>query len=129
MRYEPGEQAYLWVTPMKGTHRFGIKGKLAPCYIGPFHVLAILGEVAYQLELSPNLSKVHDVFHVPQLKCCFKNPIRAVNHKVLDLQEDISYQEYPICIHDEAEHHTRQQSIKFLQVQWSHHSENKASWE
>ncbi len=35
MEYQPGEQAYLRVTPMKGTHRFGIKGKLAPRYIGP----------------------------------------------------------------------------------------------
>ena len=38
--YQPGEQAYLRVTPMKGTHRFGIKGKLAPRYIGPFRILA-----------------------------------------------------------------------------------------
>ena len=40
MVYQPGEQVYLRVTPMKGTHRFGIKGKLAPRYIGPFHILA-----------------------------------------------------------------------------------------
>src|SRR3989337_3020766 len=62
MIYQPGEQAFLRVTPMKGTHRFKIKGKLAPRYIGPFHILARRGEVAYQLELPPNLSQVHDVF-------------------------------------------------------------------
>jgi hypothetical protein len=56
MVYQPGEQAYLRVTPMKGTHRFGIKGKLAPRYIGPFRILARRGEVAYQLELPANLS-------------------------------------------------------------------------
>jgi hypothetical protein len=38
MVYQPGEKAYLRVTPMKGAHRFGIKGKLAPCYIGPFTI-------------------------------------------------------------------------------------------
>src|SRR3989337_2264054 len=53
MVYQPGEQAYLCVTPMKGTHRFGIKGKLAPRYIGPFRILARRGEVAYQLQLPP----------------------------------------------------------------------------
>ena len=62
--YEVDKMAYLRVTPLKGTHRFGIKGKLAPCYIGSFHILAKRGEVAYQLELPPHLSKVHDVFHV-----------------------------------------------------------------
>src|SRR3954447_25097766 len=37
--YNLDEKAYLRVTPLKGTQRFGIKGKLAPCYIGPFHIL------------------------------------------------------------------------------------------
>ena len=47
--YEFDEKAYLRVSPLKGTHRFGIKGKLAPRYIGPFRILAKRGEVAYQL--------------------------------------------------------------------------------
>ena len=51
MVYQPGEKAYLRVTPMKGAHRFGIKGKLAPRYIGPFTILERRGKVAYQLEL------------------------------------------------------------------------------
>jgi hypothetical protein len=103
MVYQPGEQAYLCVTPMKGTNRFGIKGKLAPRYIGPFRILARRGEVAYQLELPSHLSQVHDVFHVSQLRRCFKDPIRAVDHEILELQEDLSYQEYPIHILDQAE--------------------------
>ena len=72
MEYQPGEYAYLRVTPMRGTHRFGIKGKLAPRYIGPFRILSRSGPVAYQLELPPNLSQVHDVFHVSQIRRCFK---------------------------------------------------------
>src|SRR4051812_23873652 len=51
MVYQPGEYAYLRVTPMRGTHRFGIKGKLAPRYIGPFRILSRSGPVAYRLEL------------------------------------------------------------------------------
>src|ERR1041385_8131901 len=90
------EKAYLRVTPLKGTHRFGIKGKLAPCYIGTFRILAKRGEVAYQLELPPHFSRVHDVFHVSQLRRCFKDPIREVDHETLDLQNDLYYREYPI---------------------------------
>jgi len=129
MVYQPGEQAYLRVTPMKGTHRFGIKGKLDPRYIGPFRILARRGEVAYQLELPPNLSQVHDVFHVSQLRRCFKDPVRAVDHEMLDLSEDLSYLEFPARILDQAERRTRQKSIKFLKVQWLHHSEDEATWE
>ena len=68
MVYQPGEYAYLCVTPLRGTHHLGIKGKLAPRYSGPFRILSRSGPVAYRLELPPNLSQVHDMFHVSQLR-------------------------------------------------------------
>jgi hypothetical protein len=105
--YEIGEKAYLRVTPLKDVHRFGIKGKLAPCYVGPFPILSKRGELAYQLELPSTFPDVHDVFHVSQLKRCFKDPFRGVDDTTLDLQEDLTYQEYPILILDEAERKTR----------------------
>src|SRR3954463_15247099 len=54
-----------WVTPLKGTQRFGIKGKLDSRYIGPFRILAKHGQVAYQLELPPHLSQymMYSMFH------------------------------------------------------------------
>ena len=92
---------------MKGAHLFGIKGKLAPHYIGPFTILKRRGKVAYQLEIPTNLSQVHDVFHVSQLRRCFKDPIRAVDHEVLELQQDLSYKEHPVRILDQADRRTR----------------------
>jgi hypothetical protein len=127
--YEVGEKVYLRVSPLKGVRRFGIRGKLAPRYVGPFTILSKRGELAYQLELPPNFPDVHDVFHVSQLKRCFKDPIRGVDYEALDLQEDLSYREYPVRILDEAERKTRRQTIKFLKIQWSHHSEQEATWE
>jgi hypothetical protein len=70
LRFQVGDFIYLKVSPMRGLHRFKIRGKLAPRYIGPFKILEQRGEVAYQLELPPQLSDVHDVFHVLQLRKC-----------------------------------------------------------
>jgi hypothetical protein len=50
---------FVYMSPMSGLLP---RGKLAPRYIGPFKILEQRGEVAYQLELPPQLSGVHDVF-------------------------------------------------------------------
>ena len=47
MVYAAGDKAYLRVTPLRGTHRFGVKGKLAPRYVGPFNILSRRAENAY----------------------------------------------------------------------------------
>ena len=58
------------MSPLGGVKRFGVKGQLAPCFMGPYEVLERMVEVAYKLELPEGLSGVHDVFHVSQLKKC-----------------------------------------------------------
>jgi hypothetical protein len=126
--YEPGEKAYLRVTPFKGTHRFQVTGKLAPRYIGPYKILARRGAVAYELELPSSLSTVHNVFHVSQLRKCPAST-EEVRAEDLNLKEDLTYQEHPIRILEEAERKTRRRSLKFLKVQWSNHTEKEATWE
>jgi hypothetical protein len=91
---------YLRVSPTRGMKRFGIKGKLAPRYIGPFLILARLGNVAYRLELPPALVGVHNVFHVSQLKKCLKPPMDVIVDDVSPLDADLSYPEHPVKILD-----------------------------
>jgi hypothetical protein len=64
LSFKIGDFVYLKVSPMRGTRRFRVKGKLTPRYIRPFKIIDHQGEVAYQLELPPQLSEVHNVFHV-----------------------------------------------------------------
>jgi hypothetical protein len=70
LSFEVEDFVYLNVSHMRGLRRFKVRGKLAPRFIGPFKILEKRGEVAYQLELPSQLSDVHNVFHVSQLKKC-----------------------------------------------------------
>ncbi|WVZ53011.1 LOW QUALITY PROTEIN: hypothetical protein U9M48_004004, partial [Paspalum notatum var. saurae] len=74
LAFEEGDHVYLRVSPMKAVHRFGVKGKLALQYVGPFKITERCGSVAYRLELPPHLAAVHDMFHVSQLKKCLRVP-------------------------------------------------------
>jgi hypothetical protein len=127
--FEIGDFVYLKVSPMRGLRRFKVKGKLSPRFIGPFKILDKRGEVAYQLELPPQLSDVHDVFHVSQLKKCLRVPEEQLPMEELDVQEDLSYIEYPEKILERSERVTRTKVIPMCKVQWSHHSEDEATWE
>jgi hypothetical protein len=83
---------------MKGVKRFGVKGKLSPCYIETFHRLEKCGNVAYKLELPPSLAGVHDVFHASQLKMCLKAPVDVVLPEVAPLEADLTYPKHSIKI-------------------------------
>jgi hypothetical protein len=114
---------------MRGARRFNVKGKLAPRYVGPFKIVDRKGEVTYQLQLPPQLSDVHDVFHVSQLKKCLRVPEAQLLMEGLDLEGDLTYSERPIKILDIVERVTRSKVIKMCKVQWSHHTEDEATQE
>ena len=127
--FEVGDFVYLKVSPMRGMKRFKAKGKLSPRYIGPFMILERKGEVAYQLELPDRLSDVHDVFHVSQLKKCLRVPEEQLPMEELNVNEDLTYSEYLVRILETSRIITRNKVINMCKVQWSHHSEDEATWE
>jgi hypothetical protein len=129
LNFEVGDFIYLKVSPMRCLHRFKVPGKLTPRFIRPFKILEKRGEVAYQLELPPQLSDVHDVFHVSQLKKYLHVPEEQIPIDDLDAQEDLSYQEYPVKVLQTSERVTWNKRIKMCKVQWSHHTEEEATWE
>jgi hypothetical protein len=112
--FEVGDFVYLKVSPMRGMKRFKIKGKLSPCYNGPFKILERKGEVAYQLELHDSLSDVHDVFHVSQLKKCLKVPEEQLPMEELNVNEDLTYSEYPVKILETSRRITRSKVIIYV---------------
>jgi hypothetical protein len=102
---------------MRGLHRFKIRGKLAPRYIRPFKILEQRGEVAYQLELPPQLSDVHDVFHISQLRKCLRVLEEQMPLEELQVGEDLTYQEYQVKILDTSEKVTRNNRYRMCKVQ------------
>jgi hypothetical protein len=120
LEFEEGDHAYLKMSPLHGMRRFKVKGKLSPRVIGPFRVFRRVREMAYQLELPDNLSDVHDVFHVSQLKKCLRVPEEHLPMEDLSVQDDLTYAEYPIKILDILTCVTRKKVIKMCKVQWSH---------
>ncbi|WVZ85074.1 LOW QUALITY PROTEIN: hypothetical protein U9M48_032032 [Paspalum notatum var. saurae] len=127
LTFEEDDHVYLRVSPMKGVHRFGVKGKLAPRYVGPSREQC--GPVAYRPELPPHLAAVHDVFHVSQLKKCLRVPEEVIDTSQIQIQPDLTYEEQPIKILDQKQRSTRRRTINFYKVQWSNHSEEEATWE
>jgi hypothetical protein len=129
LEFEVGNHVYLRISPIKGVKRFGMKGKLAPRYIGPFPILDKCETVAYGLDLPPSLAGVHDIFHVSQLKKFLKALVDVLLPEVTPLKADLSYLEHLIKVLDQKDRVTRRKTIKFFKIQWSNHAEEETTWE
>jgi hypothetical protein len=79
LQFQVGNFMYLRVSPTRGVQQFGVKGKFAPRYIGPFEIIEVCGPVAYHLQLPPQLAAIHDIFHISQLRKCVKVPTEIID--------------------------------------------------
>ena len=100
MEFGVGEYVFLKVSLMRGVMRFGKKGKLAPRYVGPFEIVDRVGDVAYRLELPPNFTNVHLVFHISMLRKYVPDPSHVLQAQEVEIGEDLSYEERPVAIVD-----------------------------
>ncbi|GKF25188.1 hypothetical protein Tco_0081082 [Tanacetum coccineum] len=91
----------LKVSLWKGVIHFGKRGKLNPCYIGPFKILAKVGTLAYRLELPEQLSRVHSTFHVSNLKKCFVDEPLAIPLDEIQIDDKLNFIEEPVKIMDQ----------------------------
>lgn len=127
--FEVGDHVFLKVSPWKGLKRFSLSGKLAPRYIGPFEILDRVGEVAYRLALPPQLSGVHDIFHVSMLRKYEPDPSHVLDWIDLGMESDVSYEEKLVQILDTREKVLRGKTIPLVKVLWNHHGVEEATWE
>ena len=98
--YAVRDWVFLKFSPWKGVVRFGKKGQLSPCYIRPYQIIERVGKVAYRLDLPPELSKVHNVFHVSQLQRYVFDPSHVIHPQPLEINSNLTYDEVPMTILD-----------------------------
>ena len=120
---------FLKVSPWKKILRFGKKGKLSPRFIGPYRVLKRVGPVAYQLELPPELNRIHDVFHVSMLRCYRANPAHVMPVAKIEVQTDLTFEEEPVQILARDVKVLRRKSVPLVKVLWHNHGREEATWE
>nr|GFB55904.1 putative reverse transcriptase domain-containing protein [Tanacetum cinerariifolium] len=96
MEFQVGDKVMLKVSPWKGVVRFGKWGKLNPRYVGPFKVLERVGDVSYKHDLPEELSRVHNTFHVSNLKKCHANEPLAVPLDGLHFDDKLHFVEEPV---------------------------------
>ena len=116
-----GDHVFIKVSPLKGVMRFGKKNKLSPRFVGPFEILDKIGSAVYRVALPPALSKIHNVFHISNLRKYIPDSKHVIKYEPLRIQENLSYEEIPIKILDCKEQVLRTKTIPIVKVLWSNH--------
>ena len=129
LQFKIGDRVFLKISPWKGVLRFGRRGKLSPRYIGPYEILSKVGPVAYKLKLPPELSRIHDTFHVSMLRKYIPDPSHVLREQPVQLKENLTYEEIPVQIVDRKEQVLRSKVIPLVKVLWKNHEREAATWE
>ncbi|GJS06444.1 putative reverse transcriptase domain-containing protein [Tanacetum coccineum] len=129
MEFQVGDKVMLKVSPWKGVIHFGKRGKLNPRYVGPFKVLGKVGEVAYKLELPEELSRVHNTFHVSNLKKCYADEPLAVPLDGLHFDDKLQFVEEPVEIMDREVKRLKRSRIPLIKVRWNSKRGPEFTWE
>ncbi|GJU91316.1 putative reverse transcriptase domain-containing protein [Tanacetum coccineum] len=129
MEFQVGDKVMLKVSPWKGVVRFGKRGKLNPRYVGPFKVLKKVGAIAYKLELPQELSRVHNTFHVSNLKKCYSDDPLVVPLEGLQVDDKLYFVEEHVEILDREVKQLRQSRVPIVKVRWNSRRGPEFTWE
>ncbi|KAC9475837.1 hypothetical protein E3N88_45766 [Mikania micrantha] len=129
LEFNVGDRVMLKASPWKGVVRFGAKGKLVPRYVGPFEITQRIGPVAYRLRLPDELSGVHDVFHVSNLKRCLADESLIILLEKVLVDEQLHFIEEPVEIMEREVKKLKRSRIPIVKVRWSSKRGPEFTWE
>ncbi|GKF17264.1 putative reverse transcriptase domain-containing protein [Tanacetum coccineum] len=116
MEFQVGDKFMLKVLPWKWVVRFGKRRKLNPRYVGPLKVIEKVGEVTYKLELPEELSRVHNTFHVSNLKKCYADEPLVIPLDGLHFDDKLQFVKEPVEIMDCEVKRLKQNRIPLVKV-------------
>ena len=116
LELEVEDRVFLKLPPWKGVVRFGKRGKLSPCYVGPFEIVERIGPVAYRLDLPKELSRVHNVVHISMLRKYISDPSHVLEIPEIELRDDLSSEEKLVQILGREEKELRNKTISLVKV-------------
>ncbi|GKA66129.1 hypothetical protein Tco_0765937 [Tanacetum coccineum] len=116
LEFQVGNKVMLKVFPWKGVIYFGKRGKLNPRYIRPFKILAKIRIVAHRLELPKQLSRVHNTFHVSNMKKCLSDETLAIPLDEIQIDDKLHFVEEPDEIMDREVKRLKQSRIPIVKV-------------
>ncbi|GJW74570.1 putative reverse transcriptase domain-containing protein [Tanacetum coccineum] len=129
MVFQVGDRVMLKVSPWKGVVRFGKRGKLNPRYVGPFKVIERVRTVAYKLKLLRQLSRVHNTFHVSNLKKCLSDESLVIPLEELRVDDKLYFVEEPVEVMDREIKQWKRSRIPIVKVRWDSKRGPKFTWE
>ncbi|GJU04174.1 hypothetical protein Tco_1114512 [Tanacetum coccineum] len=127
--FEVADKVMLKVAPWKGVMRFGKRRKLNPRYIRPFRIIKRIGQVAYHLELPQELSRVHNVFYVCNLKKCLSDDTHVIPLEEIQLDDKLNFVEEPVEIMDREVKQLKRIRIPIVKVRWNARRGPEYTWE
>ncbi|XP_061349667.1 uncharacterized protein LOC133294912 [Gastrolobium bilobum] len=129
LSFEVGDHVFLRITPKSGLGRRMVVKKLSPRYLGPYLILDRIGESAYWLAIPPNLSGIHNVFHVSQLRRYLSDPSHVLQPEEVELRENLMYHVQPFQILERSVKQLCSKEIPLVKVLWNNKSAYEATWE
>ena len=129
LELEIGDHVFLKVMPKRGVARFGKRRKLSPRFIRPFEILERISTVVYRLALPPNMSGVHEVFHVSMLRKYTPDPAHVMDWGQIEVDTDGTFEEKPVCIWDGRDQVLRCKTVRLVRVLWRHYGVKESTWE
>nr|GEV72573.1 putative reverse transcriptase domain-containing protein [Tanacetum cinerariifolium] len=129
MDFQVGDRVMLKVSAWKGVVRFGKWEKLNPRYVRPFKVLSKVKDVAYRLELPQQLSRVHNTFHVPNLKKCLSDESLVISLEELRVDDKLHFVEEPVEVMDHEIKQLKRSRIPIIKFRWNSKRRPGFTWE
>ncbi|GKF13505.1 hypothetical protein Tco_0054967 [Tanacetum coccineum] len=105
-----------------------LKHKLMEFQVGDKFMLKV-GSFSYKLDLSQELSRVHNTFHVSNLKKCYSDEPLAVPLDGLYFNDKLQFVEEPIKIKDREVKRLKQSRIPIIKVRWNSRRGPEFTWE